>query len=545
MELSQSHSLQNGLAAQFPPNTSTRSEVQQEYDKAGAEVGSASALHQATMRVNSLTISDNPAYRKRGREEDDYSFRFDKMSEAPANVPRNQATLQPDEYQAQRINRDDSLNLAFPHLMFQQANSSGSASLLSLIGGDLGVPTPTLSGSGDKNLLFGDSRGLSGNMSGFMQSTSSAQLPANFMGTNSQASALNMGSQTSFGSFTMPSLSGTGFLGTSNLGGSLIGNLNGSSLGGFPSFPSFPSFQGPPVNFNNVGMSGSSFDMQAKVDFFSLASDQPVGDFAQSSLFGYPFNFSGSSQIQMESPLQMQSKSKRAPVAATVKGSKLKNERAAANGEKYVAWSPEQEDALVDAIKELGTSDWEAIAARIPGGHRTVPQCIRHWENKLSPSIKRGQWSAAEDEALRQLVETWNAKGLGLLHIPWEKIKPRIPGRTLKQVRERWRSNLDPGIVRGEWSQEEDETIVLMRDVQGMGWASIARALKGRTEHSVKTRHRSMQRAKRRAWTEKEDRTILEMVTAGRDWNSIANELKNRTAASVQMRFIELKPSHN
>jgi hypothetical protein len=271
------------------------------------------------------------------------------------------------------------------------------------------------------------------------------------------------------------------------------------------------------------------------------------------SLFGNAYSFSNNHQQQLlpeglrkSPPTSTGSKPRKSSTLASSAQAELKASKATkvdttADAEKYVSWTAEQEEALTEAVQELGTSNWDAVSARIPGGHRTGAQCLRHWENKLSPNIKRGQWSPEEDEALKQLVDRASERGLGLLDIPWEEIKPYIPGRTLKQVRERWRSNLDPAIVRGEWTQYEDDMIIHMRDEQGMGWASIARALKGRTEHSVKTRHRSMQRAKKRAWTEKEDRTILELVQAGSDWPSIANELKNRTAASVQLRWSELR----
>ena len=259
--------------------------------------------------------------------------------------------------------------------------------------------------------------------------------------------------------------------------------------------------------------------------------------------FPAPHDSFGATASRRSPPGSNGSKTKKGTTGSKLKSAVTSASTVAANAlgaEKYVSWSTEQENALTNAVEDLGSSDWDAIAARIPGGHRTGAQCLRHWENKLSPHIKRGQWSPDEDEALKKLVDRASLQGLGLLDIPWEDIKPYIPGRTLKQVRERWRSNLDPGIVRGEWTQWEDEMIVKMRDEQGMGWASIARALKGRTEHSVKTRHRSMQRAKKRAWTEKEDRIILDMAHQGTDFATIAGELKNRTAASVEMRWNEL-----
>lgn len=159
---------------------------------------------------------------------------------------------------------------------------------------------------------------------------------------------------------------------------------------------------------------------------------------------------------------------------------------------------------------------------------------------------KKGQWTAEEDWELRLLVEHAATQGQNILDIPYEDIKAKIPGRTLKQVRERWRSNLDPAIIKGEWTLEEDLTILRMRDEQNLGWAVIARALRGRTEHSVKTRHRSMQRAQRRPWSEKEDKIILAGAPAhvsevsDQTFVTISQQLKNRDAVSVKLRWMDL-----
>lgn len=168
-------------------------------------------------------------------------------------------------------------------------------------------------------------------------------------------------------------------------------------------------------------------------------------------------------------------------------------------------------------------------------------------EGDVNMEEKKGQWTVEEDLELKLLVEDAAAKGQNILDIPFDDIRLRIPGRTLKQVRERWRSNLDPSIIKGEWTLDEDLTILRMRDEQSLGWAVIARALRGRTEHSVKTRHRSMQRAQRRPWSDKEDKAILSQTpnhpsadVFDHVFVQISQQLKNRDAVSVKLRWMEL-----
>lgn len=58
-----------------------------------------------------------------------------------------------------------------------------------------------------------------------------------------------------------------------------------------------------------------------------------------------------------------------------------------------------------------------------------------------------------EDEAIVALVAKYGSKR-------WTVVAEHLPGRIGKQCRERWHNHLNPGIKRGEWGREEDETIV-------------------------------------------------------------------------------------
>lgn len=59
-------------------------------------------------------------------------------------------------------------------------------------------------------------------------------------------------------------------------------------------------------------------------------------------------------------------------------------------------------------------------------------------------------------------------------HKNWGSLSSRIPGRTSKQCRERWCHHLDPSIIKGEWTEQEDQMIVVMHEEIGNKWATIA-----------------------------------------------------------------------
>jgi hypothetical protein len=48
-----------------------------------------------------------------------------------------------------------------------------------------------------------------------------------------------------------------------------------------------------------------------------------------------------------------------------------------------------------------------------------------------------------------------------------------LPGRTGKQCRERWHNHLNEGIIKGDWTEEEDKVITTMRLAIGNQWSKV------------------------------------------------------------------------
>ena len=110
----------------------------------------------------------------------------------------------------------------------------------------------------------------------------------------------------------------------------------------------------------------------------------------------------------------------------------------------------------------------------------------RHW-----------RFTSDEDEQLRAAV-----RELGMGN--WRIIADRLPGRTARQVRDRWTSYLSEDVRWGAWSVEEDELLLRLYGEYGAKWMQISRRLRGRTDGMVKNRHNHLERQRRRCmmWSE-------------------------------------------
>lgn len=126
-----------------------------------------------------------------------------------------------------------------------------------------------------------------------------------------------------------------------------------------------------------------------------------------------------------------------------------------------------------------------------------------------SGSGSRGPWRANEDCLLRELVHRFGPCN-------WSTIATYLPHRSGKQARERWINQLNPSVKKKNWSPADDRMILSMHSRIGNKWSAIALLLTGRTDNAVKNRFNStLKRAMRECVDKPMTKSLQEDIEVG------------------------------
>lgn len=171
---------------------------------------------------------------------------------------------------------------------------------------------------------------------------------------------------------------------------------------------------------------------------------------------------------------------------------------------KKVRWTKEEDELLFMLLKDVDNPNWPFIAKKF--ANKTTQQVSERWEKVLNPKLIKGSWTREEDQTIIKFVHENGSKN-------WTQLASLLPGRIGKQCRERWRNHLDPNINHSMWTNEEDLQLIKLHEKFGNSWVKISQMLPGRSDNAIKNRWNST--------LKKIDPQNI--VTSGPNYNNLSN----------------------
>ncbi|GMI09032.1 hypothetical protein TrVE_jg12365 [Triparma verrucosa] len=185
----------------------------------------------------------------------------------------------------------------------------------------------------------------------------------------------------------------------------------------------------------------------------------------------------------LQSPVQVGGAGFNSESSSKKSGSSRRRSSSEKNATTPRRWTKQEDEKLRSAVAAVGPQNWKTIAQDFMGNQRSDVQCLHRWQKVLQPGLVKGPWTKEEDQLIMDCIDAGITK--------WNEIAKRISGRIGNQCRERWCNHLDPSLKKRGWTEEEDAILLKLQAKWGNSWTKIANILPDRSENAVKNRWNS------------------------------------------------------
>ena len=185
-----------------------------------------------------------------------------------------------------------------------------------------------------------------------------------------------------------------------------------------------------------------------------------------------------------------------------------------------IGWSGDEDLCLLEimANTKSAISKWDEVSKEHNSG-RSARECHDRWTRYLKPGSRKGQWSEQEDAIVLRVIFATGGLGIssanemsgknkdgsskdkktrgrilvnssGTHFTQWADLSPQLPGRTGKQIRDRWVNYLNPAINHMPFTCHDDMMLWNGHSRYGKRWVEISTKVfhSTRSENHIKNR---------------------------------------------------------
>nr|XP_045584882.1 uncharacterized protein LOC123747003 isoform X2 [Procambarus clarkii] len=199
-------------------------------------------------------------------------------------------------------------------------------------------------------------------------------------------------------------------------------------------------------------------------------------------------------------------------------------------------WTEEEDLTLQEAVLNcrFKKPDWEAIA-KLLKSNRTPFLAMQRWVSFIDPTLHPARWNP---EATQKLIDTVNMLRIGN-HIPWAQVHQHMVGFSRTQVQSRWRL-INPEQSKGPFTVEEDFILIKGLHMFGLNFANITHFMPGRSVAQVRERFKRtiLSGLTTKPWTRAEDDILIRECKVGpKNWRRMIMLLPRRNACQIRSRY--------